>query len=78
VLALVATALGAVPPVHWPLLVIGVAGNLVLAVQLRRAVAERLDNRRLAARPPTASAPRPVDRGAVHLRVDVPNRPPTT
>jgi hypothetical protein len=78
VLALVAIVLGAVPPVHWPLLVIGVVGILVLAVQLVHAIVERRDNRRLAARPPTARAPRPVDRPAVHLRVDVPKRPPTT
>jgi len=78
VLALVATAFGAVPPVHWPLLAIGVVGILVLAVQRVRAIGERRDNRRLAARPSTARAPRPVDRPAVHVRVDVPMRPPKT
>ncbi|HEY6319160.1 MAG TPA: hypothetical protein VI462_14890 [Acidimicrobiia bacterium] len=77
-LALVATALGAIPPEHWPLLVIGVVGILVLAVQLVRAIVERRDNRRLAARPPTARVPRPVDRPTVHLRVDVPKTPTRT
>ncbi len=72
---LLAVALGAVPPVHWPLLAIGVVLLVGAAVHLARRVRDRGEDRRLAQRPPI-DGPARVERPtpAVRLRVDVPER----
>jgi hypothetical protein len=78
---LVVTALGAVPPVHWVLLGIGVGLLLGMVVHFVRSIWERRDNQRISRRPPITLPGQAQERPSeIQVRIDVPERemPPPT